>query len=270
MRSNSSLAESIRRKQKEGVFPVISEIKLRSEKEGDLLRGRDPLHILQEMISSPIAGISVVTEEEHFGGSMELLKDIAKSVSLPVLRKDFIRTPDQVKESGRAGASTVLLISSILSDDELLKLLDACRMHGLESLVEVHTPEDVERVRGLEFDLLGINNRDITILEVNDTDVSHTELLIEICERSRPIISESSIRSPEDARRAGRAGADAVLIGTAVMKARDMSLCCCGSRCSWFRRRVPDSCSVESRSKDCSKVDGTRTPICHPSDRGRG
>ncbi|MDL1970092.1 MAG: indole-3-glycerol-phosphate synthase [Candidatus Desulfofervidaceae bacterium] len=218
-----SLVKNIRRRQEEGFFPVISEIKLRSKKAGDLLHGRDPLALVQEMATCPVAGISVVTEPRYFGGSMELLKNVAQSVDLPILHKDFIKTTKQIEESAKSGASAILLIASMLEDQELIKLLDAASKCGLESLLEVHTISEMQRVQQLPFDLLGINNRDITILEVDDTDVGHTEKLARYYNGKKPVISESSISTPDEVRRAGKAGADAVLVGTAVMCAPSIS-----------------------------------------------
>jgi len=185
--------------------------------------GRDPIALVKEMASCNIAGISVVTEPEHFGGSMELLKGVVTSVSLPILHKDFIRTADQIEESAEAGASAVLLIAAMLNDYQLASLTNFARDAGLESLVEAHTLSEVKRVQGLNFDLAGINNRDITVLEVDDTDVGLTETLAGYKDKQRPLISESAITGPDDVIRAKNAGADAVLVGTSVMLARDMS-----------------------------------------------
>ena len=218
-RTELSLSESIRKRQREGQFPVISEIKVRSEKEGELLRGRDPVALALEMTKSPVAGISVVTEVTHFGGSMDLLRAVAAAVSVPVLHKDFVATEDQLRQSAASGASAVLLIASMLEPANLVRLIDAARGFGLETLVEAHTLEEVNAIAHLSFDLTGINNRDIKILEVDDDDVGRTETLAQHCPRGRLLISESAISGAEDVKRARRSGADAVLVGTAVLKA---------------------------------------------------
>jgi len=218
-RTELSLSESIRKRQREGQFPVISEIKVRSEKEGELLRGRDPVALALEMTKSPVAGISVVTEVTHFGGSMDLLRAVAAAVSVPVLHKDFVATEDQLRQSAASGASAVLLIASMLEPANLVRLIEAARGFGLETLVEAHTLEEVNAIAHLSFDLTGINNRDIKILEVDDDDVGRTETLAQHCPRGRLLISESAISGAEDVKRARRSGADAVLVGTAVLKA---------------------------------------------------
>lgn len=218
-----SLSASIRKRQSEGFFPVISEIKVRSDKEGDLLGGRDPVALAQEMARQSIAGISVVTEPEHFGGSMNLLQAVAAAVNLPVLHKDFITTERQIEESAACGAQALLLITSMLELGQMARLIERAKRCGLETLVEAHSLAEVEKIQSLPFDLMGINNRNITIFEVDDNDVSKTEELAGYCKGSRILISESSIRSADDVRRAGKGGAGAVLIGTAVLQAENLS-----------------------------------------------
>ena len=217
-----SLVKGIKERQRQGFFPVISELKVRSKKAGDLLKGRDPVALVKEMASCPIAGISVVTEPLHFGGSLDLLKKVVASVSIPVLHKDFIRHKDQIKESKRIGASAILLIASILEKGELEELIETAKACGLEVLLEVHNIEEVNRIKDMEFDLLGINNRDIKLLETDDTGIELTEKLIKYCPKKKPIVSESAIASAFDVKRIKESGADAVLVGTAVMQADDM------------------------------------------------
>ena len=217
------LSESIRKRQKQGLFPVISEIKVRSKKDGDLLKGRDPRELAREMVTCPVAAISVVTEPVHFGGDMELLRDIGGAVDVPVLHKDFITTERQIAESAESGASAVLLITGMLSDKQIVRLISAAKTCGLETLVEVHDLQELRRVESLELDLIGINNRDIKILECDDTDVGHTEDLARFCRVKKPLISESSIACAGDVRRAGKSGAHGVLIGTAVMRTKNIT-----------------------------------------------
>ncbi|MGD0275549.1 MAG: indole-3-glycerol-phosphate synthase [Syntrophales bacterium] len=214
-----SLSASIRKRQHDGWFPVISEIKVRSDKEGDLLCGRNPVELAREMARRPVAGISVVTEPEHFGGHMDLLRTVAAAVDLPVLHKDFITTEQQIRESAKSGASAVLLIAAMLKTEIMIQLINAAKGYGMETLVEAHTFAEVKKIEHFEFDLMGINNRDITIFEVDDNDVGRTEELARFCKGRRPLISESSISTAEEVRRAAKSGADSILIGTAVLKA---------------------------------------------------
>jgi indole-3-glycerol phosphate synthase len=218
-----SLVASIRRRQAEGALPVLSEIKVRSPKEGDLLRGRDPVALARTMASRPVAGISVVTEPQEFGGSVELLRAVASAVDAPVLRKDFVRDVEGLEETVAAGAAAILLTVSMLEPALLVELHGAAQELGLETLVEVHDRSELEWVRdqGLEPDLLGINNRDIVLLEVDDGDVSLTEGLAALVPDGWLVLSESAIAGPDDARRAREAGADAVLVGTSILQAPD-------------------------------------------------
>lgn len=216
-----SLVASIREHQGRGIFPVISEVKRRSPKEGDLLAGRDPVTYARTMASAGVAGISVVTEPEHFGGSMDVLRSVVAAVELPVLAKDFVTVPEQIDPFVEAGAAALLLIASHLDTETLAGLVDHARARGIETLVEAHTAEEVRIVGALSGDLLGINNRDITVLEVDDTDVARTADLAGLYPAGRPVVSESAIAGTDDVRRAAAAGADAVLVGTAALRAPD-------------------------------------------------
>jgi indole-3-glycerol phosphate synthase len=218
-----SLAGSIRRRQAEGRLPVLSEIKVRSPKEGDLLRGRDPVSLAQAMSARLVAGISVVTEPHDFGGSLDLLRQVTAAVDAPVLRKDFVRDRAGLADTVEAGAAAILLTVSVIERDLLPEIHAAAREAGLETLVEVHNWEELEWVRsqGLEPDILGINNRNILVREVDDGDVSLTEELASLVPERWLVLSESAISGPEDAGRAREAGADAVLVGTSILQAPD-------------------------------------------------
>jgi len=218
-----SIKQSIARRQAEGRLPVLSEIKVRSPKEGDLLRGRDPVALAQTMAGRPVAGISVVTEPADFGGSVELLRNVAAAVEVPVLRKDFVSDRAALEETVAAGAAAILLIVSRIDRGLFAGLHGTAQELGLETLVEVHDAAEIEWVRGqeLEPDILGINNRDIVRLEVDDGDVSLTERLTRLVPHGWVVLSESAIAGPDDARRARDAGADAVLVGTSILQASD-------------------------------------------------
>ena len=218
-----SLTGSIRRRQAEGLLPVLSEIKVRSPKEGDLLRGRAPEALAAAMAATPIAGLSVVTEPIHFGGDLDIMRRMRPLVPVPILRKDFVRTEADLDETAEAGADAILLTVCLFDDEPLAQLHAAARERGLETLVEVHDDKDVARVveLGLRPDVLGVNNRDIQIGETDDGDVGVTEGLAPALPPGALLLSESSIRGADDARRARAAGADAVLVGTAILRAPD-------------------------------------------------
>jgi indole-3-glycerol phosphate synthase len=205
------------------MLPVVSEIKVRSPKEGDLLRGRDPVALARAMAARPVAGISVVTEAQDFGGSVTLLRAVAAAVGVPVLRKDFVRDRAGLEETAAAGAAAILLTVAVLGAELLAELHGAARELGLETLVEVHDGSELEAVRerALEPDILGINNRDILVGEVDGGDVRRTEGLAGLVPAGWLVLSESAIGGPDDARRACAAGADAVLVGTSILQAPD-------------------------------------------------
>lgn len=220
-------SEHIYAVKKAGRIPIIADFKRISPKEGDLFQGRSPVAAAQlfEMLGAP--AISVVTEPEHFGGSMELLKELVSAVNLPVLRKDFIRSAEEVKKTADAGASAVLLICSYMTEAELTTCYEAALDAGIEPLVETHTIEELRLAARLNARLVGINNRDIAALEKDDGTVRATGKLAAYAPTGSLLISESGISAPEDAKAAVMAGADAVLVGTALWKAQDMGRCYC-------------------------------------------
>ncbi len=204
-------------------MPVLSEIKVRSPKEGDLLRGRAPEALAGEMAACPIAGLSVVTEADDFGGDLELIRRVRPVVAVPILRKDFLSNEEELDETVAAGADAVLLTVCMHGDEALARLHAAARERGLETLVEVHDEDDLRRVQalGLVPDILGVNNRDILVREVDDGDVTVTERLATTVPPGTLLLSESAISGPADAARARAAGADAVLVGTSILQAPD-------------------------------------------------
>lgn len=217
------LVASIRRRQAEGWMPVLAEIKVRSPKEGDLLRGRTPEQLAYAYEAQPIAGVSVVTEPTDFGGDVAIIERIRPLTDLPILRKDFPRSTADLEETKRAGAQVQLLTVRMIDPGLLAELHEAAQSLGLETLVEVHDATDVERVLnlGLRPDIVGINNRDIVRGETDDGDVSLTEHLACSLPAGAPVLSESAIAGAADAQRARDAGADAVLVGTAILTAPD-------------------------------------------------
>ncbi|NLO09012.1 MAG: indole-3-glycerol-phosphate synthase [Clostridiales bacterium] len=220
----NACSKALWRRYHEGIIPVIPDIKLFSAREGNLMRGRNPVDyaLLMESCGAPV--ISVVTEEEHFGGSLKLLEKISEKISVPVLRKDFIKTKQQVKDSKQAGADAVLLIVSMLDRRLLAELVEFTLANGIEPLVEVHNEEEFNMLEGLDLSFIGINNRNILKYEVDNGDVATTELLGRYKRKDAFLLSESSITDKADVMRAISAGANGVLVGTAILQAED-SVC---------------------------------------------
>ena len=217
-------SDRLKRHQAAGLVPVILDIKCRSPKEGDLLRGRDPVQVARSLAAAGAPALSVVTEPAHFGGSLALLKAIAEATGQPVLRKDFIRDPAAVLETARAGAAAILLISSMLDRPLLTQLYRQALELGLEPFVETHTADELAFATSLKASLTGINNRDIRQLEKDGGTVQATAELAGLKPPGTVLVSESAIATPSDVRRAIANGADAVLVGTALWQAEDMML----------------------------------------------
>ena len=215
------LTQAIKRAKEKGRIPLIAEIKVRSPKEGDLLKGRDPVQIATEYIRGGACAVSVVTEPLYFDGNIEILKKIAAKVKAPILRKDFIKKREQVWESKQSGANALLLISAMLAKEELADLNEYAHSLGLETLVEIHTAEEVENLNGLTLDMIGINNKDILDLERGEDQIIPTEKLAQLLPEDVIVISESGIRSKEDVKRVITSGADAILVGTSLMVSKE-------------------------------------------------
>ncbi len=198
---------------------VIPDIKCFSPKEGDLMRGRNPVEYAKTLVEAGAPVLSVVTEEQEFRGSLRMLREIADAVDVPILRKDFIHTRRELIETKEAGASAILLMCSCLEKEELTRLYHEAQELGLDPFVETHVKEDFELVNELGAALVGINNRDILVLERDDGDVSNTLSLAGLAPKNAFLITESSIKNPSEVRAAIAAGADAALVGTAILNA---------------------------------------------------
>ena len=203
-----SFPEALAAAEREGRVPVIAEIKPTSPTtEGT--REDDPIELAREMVAGGATALSVLTEPEHFGGSPETLSRVREAVDVPVLRKDFVLEEAQLDV---VEADLVLLIARFV--DDLEGLVAAARDRGFQPLVEVHTAEELEEAIRADADVIGINNRDLAALEV---DLGTFERVAPEAPADVILVAESGIRSGEDVRRMREAGADALLIGTAIM-----------------------------------------------------
>lgn len=200
---------------------VMAEFKRRSPTAGDLARGEDPAAVARAYRAGGARAISILTDREHFGGSLADLARAAQAVpELPVLRKDFVVDPSQVFEARAAGASAVLLIVSLLEPPEIPRLLEITTRAGLEALVEVHTESELKLALDVGATLLGINNRDLRSLS---TDLAVTERLAPLVPSGVALVSESGIGSAADVRRLRDAGAHAVLVGECLLRRTGLS-----------------------------------------------
>ena len=216
-------SEALKKRGDQGYFPVIPDIKCRSPKEGDLLQGRDPVEAAAVLAKAGAPVLSVVTESVHFGGSLRLLEDVVRETGLPVLRKDFIKEKADLYQTKEAGASAILLICSMLEENTLKELYRGALQIGLEPLVEAHNGEELLMAERLGARLIGINNRNILALEKDGGTVASTQQLSAHKPPGSFLISESGILKEGDVQLARLAGADAVLVGTALWQAPDMA-----------------------------------------------
>lgn len=208
---------------------VIAECKRRSPSRGLLREDYDAAAIARRYEAAGAAAVSVLTNEEFFGGSLADLEAVRDAVSLPVLRKDFLFDPYQLEEARAAGADAVLLIAAVLGDGQLRELLGSSRELGLEALVEVHDADELDSAVAAGARILGINNRNLRTFE---TDLATTERLSPRVPPGVLVVAESGLRGPRDLQRLEAAGADAFLIGEAFMRAPDPGealLLMCGS-----------------------------------------
>lgn len=204
-------------------YAVIAELKPISPVKGALLYDRSPADVLAQYARSAIVGISVLTEPVYFGGSLKLLA-LASQTGLPTLMKDFIIAPEQIVVGASSGASAVLLIVTLFQHRwTSMTLKDAIALaheHGLEVLAEVASAEEFLIAQQTDADMIGINNRDLTTLQ---TDITRTGEILRQVQKDRPVWSLSGIKTAHDIRRLQAAGADAFLVGTALMQAEDIT-----------------------------------------------
>ena len=193
----------------DGRTPVVAEVKPTSPTtEGE--SERDPVELAEEMVAGGAAALSVLTEPEHFGGSIENYERVREAVDVPVLRKDFLVTEAQLDA---VAADVVLLIARFLGED-LTAMVEAARERGMQVLVEVHSEAEVERALDAGAEIIGVNHRDLSALSV---DLSTFERVAPAVPEDATLLAESGISTPAEARRMRAAGADGLLIGTAIM-----------------------------------------------------
>ena len=200
------------------VLSVIAEVKKASPSRGLLRPDFRPAEIAESYQQAGASAISVLTEEEFFQGSLNHLKSVRGSVRLPILRKDFIVDEYQVYESAAAGADALLLIVTALEDKDLKALLTLSERLHVAALVEVHTAGELERAIAAGARIIGVNNRNLSTLEVSlETSFRLREKIPPAC----LAVSESGIKSGADMEKLAKAGFNAVLIGEHLMLADD-------------------------------------------------
>jgi len=197
---------------------VVAEIKRRSPSQGAIRPDLDPVSHARAYARGGAVAISVLTDEAHFGGSLEDLSHVAAAVELPVLRKDFIIDELQLLEARAAGASAVLLIVRVLGAKRLAELSAAARAQGLGVLVEVHAADELDAALAARPAAVGVNARDLATFTV---DLGDAEGVIARVPSGVPVVAESGIEARADVERMAAAGADFVLVGTSLARRAD-------------------------------------------------
>lgn len=216
-----SFAAALRRT--DGRLAVISEIKRRSPSAGAIAATADSAAQARSYRDAGADALSVLTDTKYFGGSLDDLRLVGREFAaqgpvLPRLRKDFFVHPVQVAEAREAGASAILIIVRALTDEEIKALHGAAIAAGLDALFEIHNEPDLARALAHDAKIVGVNNRDLAIFK---TDLAYTEQLLPQLPAAVIKVSESGIFGATEAARARAAGANAILVGEALMKAAD-------------------------------------------------
>ena len=199
-----------------GAVSIIAEIKRASPSKGHLSVIPEPAALAQIYEAGGAAMISVLTEEDRFGGSLEDLAQVRRAVDIPLLRKDFIVTPYQIHEARAYGADAVLLIVAALEQPALESLIERTKSLGMTPLVETHSRLEVFRALDAGADLIGVNARNLKDLTVDRRTV---EEVIDVIPENVVAVAESGVRDSRDVRDYALAGADAVLVGEALVTA---------------------------------------------------
>ena len=201
-----------------GHAPLLTEVKFSSPSLGKIRTVADPVSIASQMIAGGSKALSVLTQPHLFNGSPEYFMKVRQAVDVPMLMKDIMIDKVQIDAAKKIGADFMLVIQSLF-DQNYLKEIDEFiaygHKQGLQILLEVHTKQEFENALKTEADLIGINNRNLDTLEI---DLKTTETILSGIDKSRPILSESGIDTPEDIQYLKKCGADAFLIGSSIMK----------------------------------------------------
>jgi indole-3-glycerol phosphate synthase len=202
---------------------LVAEYKRRSPSAGVIREGASVTEVVQAYERGGAAALSVLTEEDHFGGSLADLREARAASSLPILRKDFTLDPYQLYEARAAGADAVLMVVGSLHPDDLAHLYEEAHSLDLDALVEIHNEAELEVALELDADVIGINNRN---LEDFTVDLTHTFELLADVPAGKTVVSESGIVHREQIEALERVGVDAVLVGETLMRAANPEFAC--------------------------------------------
>lgn len=198
---------------------IIAEIKKASPSQGVIKEDFNPIEIARLYEAGGASAISVLTDEKFFQGNLKYLMDVKKSVTLPVLRKDFIVDAYQIYEARFAGADAILLIAALLSKEEIQFFLDLAQEMCMDCLVEVHAEAELQKVLQTSATIIGINNRDLATFKI---DLETTGRLMSMIPDEKIVVSESGIKSRTEIVKLFKMGINAILVGETLMKSHDI------------------------------------------------
>ncbi|MFY4775984.1 indole-3-glycerol phosphate synthase TrpC [Metabacillus sp. RGM 3146] len=200
---------------------LIAEVKKASPSKGLIKENFHPADIARQYEKGGADCISVLTDERFFQGKREFLTEVKGAVNIPVMRKDFIISSVQVKESKLIGADAILLIGEAMEAQKLYELFLEAKESGMDALVEVHSREVLEGILNVFTPpVIGVNNRNLATFETNIEQLSHSAAIMP---KDSVVVSESGIYTFEDIKKVERYGANAVLVGESLMRKDDQS-----------------------------------------------
>jgi len=220
--SHHDLKQSIRQSSKNA---IISEVKFASPSQGIIHTEEDVVSAAKAMLRGGAIGLSVLTEPKQFLGSLDNFIKVRKTVDLPILMKDIIVSKKQLDVAPKIGADVILLIQTLFDlgrcKHSVEKMIEYAHSKNLQVLLEIHNKEEFEKAIHSKADLIGINNRNLDTFSV---DISTTQTILESKDKENKIVvSESGIKTADDVRLLRKAGSDAFIIGTSVMKSSDIT-----------------------------------------------
>lgn len=197
---------------------IIGEIKKASPSAGEIIHNYEPIEISKIYERAGVKALSVLTEKNYFKGEIDHLSYVKQNTNIPILRKDFIIDEYQIYESKVYQADVILLIVSVLSDDELKKFLKIANELNLDCIIETHDENEIKRALKLDYPILGINNRNLKNLK---TDLNNSVSLFTSISKDYTVIAESGIKTPEDISMYNDLGIFNFLIGESILRSKD-------------------------------------------------
>ena len=197
---------------------IIGEIKKASPSAGEIIHNYEPIEISKIYERAGVKALSVLTEKNYFKGEIDHLSYVKQNTNIPILRKDFIIDEYQIYESKVYQADVILLIVSVLSDDELKKFLKIANELNLDCIIETHDENEIKRALNLDYPILGINNRNLKNLK---TDLNNSVSLFTSISKDYTVIAESGIKTAEDISMYNDLGIFNFLIGESILRSKD-------------------------------------------------